>query len=76
MHVKNLKGFTLIEQVIGIVVFSIALGLFISLLVPQVVRSVELVYQVRASVLGQSLISEISGKCYGESSDRTGGAIR
>ena len=76
MHVKNLKGFTLIEQVIGIVVFSIALGLFTSLLVPQVVRSVDPVYQVRASELGQSLINEISGKSYDEASDRTGGAIR
>jgi MSHA pilin protein MshD len=76
MPVKNLRGFTLIEQVIGIVVFSIALGLFTSLLVPQAVRSVDPVYQVRASELGQSLINEISGKSYDEASDRTGGAIR
>lgn len=76
MHVKNLDGFTLIEQVIGIVVFSIALGLFISLIAPQVVRSVGPVYQVRASELGQSLINEIAGKSYDEASDRTGGAMQ
>jgi MSHA pilin protein MshD len=75
VHVKNQDGYTLIEQVIGIIVFSIALGLFTSLLVPQVVRSVEPVFQVRASELGQSLINEIVSKSYDEESDRVGGAV-
>ena len=55
MPVTKLKGFTLIEMVIGIVVFSIALTLFTSLIVPQVIRSVDPIFQVRASELGQVL---------------------
>ena len=74
MHVNNIKGYTLIEQVIGIIVFSIALGLFTSLIVPQAILSVGLVFQVRASELGQSLINEIASKSFDEESDRTGGA--
>ena len=74
MHVNNPKGYTLVEQVIGIVVFSIALGLFTSLFAPQVIRSVDPVFQVRASELGQSLINEITGKSFDEASNRTGGA--
>ena len=76
MHVNNFKGYTLIEQVIGIVVFSIALGLFTSLIIPQVIRSVGPIFQVRASELGQSLINEITAKSFDEASDRTGGAMR
>lgn len=74
MHVNNIRGYTLIEQVIGIIVFSIALGLFTSLIVPQAILSVGLVFQVRASELGQSLINEIASKSFDEESDRTGGA--
>ena len=67
-------GFTLIELVIGIVVFSIALVLFMSLIVPQTVRSVDPIFQVRASELGQSLMTEMTSKSFDEASDRAGGA--
>ncbi|WP_339720771.1 type II secretion system protein [uncultured Paraglaciecola sp.] len=74
MHVNKAAGFTLIELVIGIIVFSIALVLFTSLIVPQVIRSVDPIFQVRAAELGQSIINEIAGKSFDEKSDRTGGA--
>jgi MSHA pilin protein MshD len=73
MHANKRSGFTLIELVIGIVVFSIALTLFTSLIVPQAIRSVDPIFQVRAAELGQSLINEITSKSFDEKSDRTGG---
>jgi MSHA pilin protein MshD len=73
MLANKASGFTLIELVIGIVVFSIALVLFTSLIVPQAIRSVDPIFQVRAAELGQSLINEITSKSFDEESDRTGG---
>ena len=70
------QGFTLIELVVGIVVFAVALTLFSSLLVPQAIKSVDPIYQVRATELAQSLINEISGKSFDENSSRSGGQIR
>jgi MSHA pilin protein MshD len=74
MLVNKTTGFTLIELVVGIVVFAIALTLFTSLILPQSVRSVDPVFQVRAAELGQSLITEIASKSFDEKSDRTSGA--
>jgi len=74
MLVNKAKGFTLVELVVGIVVFSIALVSFMSLVVPQAIRSVDPIYQIRASELGQSLLNEITSKSFDENSDRTGGA--
>ncbi|MFT6209390.1 MAG: MSHA pilin protein MshD, partial [Colwellia sp.] len=76
MHVNKPRGFTLIELVVGIVVFSIALMLFTSLIVPQAVRSVDPIFQVRATELAQSLINEIVSKPFDENSNRTGGTAR
>jgi MSHA pilin protein MshD len=75
MRATNTSGFTLIELVIGIIVFSIALVMFTSLIVPQAIKSVDPIFQVRASELGQSLINEIAGKSFDEESDRIGGSI-
>ncbi|GAC18590.1 type IV pilus modification PilV family protein [Paraglaciecola arctica] len=75
MLVNKAKGFTLIELVIGMVVFSIALVLFTSLIVPQAIRSVDPIFQVRATELGQSLINEIVSKSFDEASDRVGGSV-
>lgn len=74
--VSHSKGFTLVELIIGLVVFAIAMSLFVSLIVPQAIRSVDPVFQVRAAELGQSLISEIASKPFDENSSRTGGFIR
>lgn len=70
------RGFTLIELVIGIVVFAIAISLFLSLIVPQARRSVDPILQVRASELAQSLMSEIASKSFDENSSRNGGTNR
>jgi MSHA pilin protein MshD len=69
-------GFTLIELVIGIVVFAIAISLFLSLIVPQARRSVDPILQIRASELAQSLMSEIASKAFDENSSRNGGTSR
>jgi MSHA pilin protein MshD len=74
MHVTKQLGFTLIELVMGIVVFSIALVLFTSLIVPQAIRSVDPIFQVRAAELGQSLIKEITSRAFDEASTLTVGA--
>lgn len=76
MRVNKGSGFTLIEMVIGIIVFSIALALFASLIIPQAIRSVDPIFQVRAAELGQSLINEIASKSFDENSSRTGGLVR
>jgi MSHA pilin protein MshD len=71
MHVGNPKGFTLIELVIGIMVLSIALMLFTSLLIPQAVRSVDPIFQVRATELAKSIMIEITSKAFDEESSHT-----
>ena len=64
------------ELVLGIVVFAIAMSLFISLIVPQARQSADPILQVRASELAQSLMSEIVSKSFDENSARGGGAER
>lgn len=53
------KGFTLVEIVVGLVVLAIALVGISSTLFQQSRNSVDPVYQVRATELGQSLLTEI-----------------
>lgn len=73
MLANQTRGFTLVELVIGIVVFSVALVFFVSVVVPQSVRSVDPIFQVRAAELAQSLMDEITGKSFDDASDRVGG---
>ena len=73
---KRQKGFSLIEMVIGITTFAVALTLVTSVISPQITKSVDPIYQVRATELAQSLLNEILGKYYDENSDRNGGRIR
>jgi MSHA pilin protein MshD len=73
---RRSRGFTLVELVIGIIVFSIVLAIITSLIVPQAVRSVDPIYQVRATELAQSLLNEITSKSFDENSDRSGGSER
>lgn len=73
---KNTSGFTLIELIVGMLVFAIALSFFSSLILPQITRSVEPIFQVRATELAQSLINEISGKAFDEQSSRNGSHVR
>jgi MSHA pilin protein MshD len=73
---RAIKGFTLIELVIGMVVFAIALSLFVSAIVPLARRSVDPILQVKASELAQSLMSEITAKSFDQQSNRSGGLSR
>lgn len=69
----NAKGFTLIELVIGIVLFSVAMVTIVSVIMPQTRQGIDPLWQVRAVTLAQSLFSEISSKAFDESSTTTSG---
>lgn len=73
---KKQTGFSLIEMVIGITTFAVALTIVTSVISPQVTKSVDPIYQVRGTELAQSLLNEILGKYYDENSDRNGGRVR
>lgn len=62
------QGFTLIELIIGIVVFAVAMAMMTSLIFPQVQRSIEPIYQIRATELANTLINEIQAKSFDENS--------
>ncbi|GAB3027347.1 type IV pilus modification PilV family protein [Bowmanella dokdonensis] len=70
------RGFTLVELVIGIVVFAVALAFAGSFILPQAKRSIDPIFQVRATELGQSLLSEIQARSFDEHSDHSGGQMR
>ncbi|GGD61898.1 MSHA pilin protein MshD [Lacimicrobium alkaliphilum] len=63
-------------MVIGIIVLGIALTLITSFLLPQSTRSIDPIYQARATELAQSLLNEISAKSFDQNSDRSGGSQR
>lgn len=69
-------GFSLIELVVGITTFAIALTIITGVIAPQINRSVDPIYQVRATELAQSMFNEILGKYYDEVADRSGGRVR
>lgn len=71
MRALKVKGFTLIELIIGIVMFAIALSIITALIAPQAKRSAEPIIALRASEFGQSLMNEIQGKSFDEHSDRS-----
>lgn len=70
------RGFTLIELVVGMVVFSIVMLIVFNVISVQSARSVDPVLQSRASELGQSIISEVMSKAFDEQSSRTGNDLR
>ncbi len=73
---RQLRGFTLIELILGIVTLAIALVLLTTLLYPQAFRSAEPVLQLRAANLGQALLDEVIAKSFDENSPRNGNLIR
>jgi MSHA pilin protein MshD len=70
------RGFTLIETIVGIVVLSISLSIFTTLIYPVAIESAKQVHQIRAAELGQSMLNEILGKAFDENSDMSSGLIR
>lgn len=70
------RAFTLIELIVGIVIFSIAMALVVNVLQPQVKKGIDPIWQVRAASLGQSLSNEIQAKSFDQFSNRVGGMDR
>jgi MSHA pilin protein MshD len=73
---KAVKGFTLIEIIVGIVVLAVALVVITSALGPLYKSASNPWHQVRAAELGHSLLNEIMGRSFDENSDRAGGEFR
>jgi MSHA pilin protein MshD len=76
MLMKPIKGFTLVESIVAMVIIGLAMVVLISFLYPQVERSATPHYQTRAANLGQSLMSQILARGFDNNSDFDGGAIR
>ena len=75
-HKKRHSGFTLIELVAGLVVFSVVMLIVINLVASQSRRSIDPIWQVRAAELGSSLTNEIMSKAFDENSNLSGGGER
>lgn len=71
-----MKGFTLIELVIGMVVLAIAMLTMNTMLVSQSEDALEPLYRLRASQLGQSILQDILSRSFDQNSDRNGGYFR
>lgn len=70
------KGFTLIEIIAGLIALSLSFVVLSVIIFPQAQRSVEPVFQARASALGQALLEEIMSKAFDQNSDFSGGTLR
>ncbi len=73
---KKLKGMTLIEMIIAIVLMGIAMVAFTSFLIPQVRDSANPHYQNRAAALAQGFMSQILTRGFDEKSNFDGGLVR
>jgi MSHA pilin protein MshD len=76
MSTLKVRGFTLVESIIAIVIIGIAMVSFTSFLLPQVKDSARPHYEVRAAALAQSLMTEILSRGFDENSDPDGGEKR
>lgn len=73
---NKIKGFTLIETIVGIVVLSIAFAVLTSLLAPANKQSADVLQQVKAAEIAQSLLNEIQNRAFDDNSDMSGGLVR
>ncbi|EGQ8018818.1 type II secretion system GspH family protein [Vibrio sp. B511a] len=73
---RKVRGMTLIEMIIAIVLMGIAMAAFTSFLVPQIRDSAIPHYQTRAAALGQGFMSQILARGFDENSDFDGGLVR
>ena len=73
---KLASGFTLIEVIIGILVFSISLSIIIQLFTPAEENSADQIHQIKASELAQALMNDIMSRAFDENSDMAGGFLR
>jgi len=67
--IRNYKGFTLIELIVGILIFAIAMSMMLTLIYPQAKRSIDPIFQMRATELANTLMNEIQGKAFDENSN-------
>ncbi len=73
---RRTYGFTLVESVISIVIIGIAMVTLVSFLYPQIQDSARPHYEVRATTLAHSLMTEIISRGYDHNSDPDGGIVR
>lgn len=66
------SGFTLIEMIVGIVAFAVALTILTSVFSPQVKKGLDPIWQTRAVALSKSLFAEISALGFDEFSAGNG----
>lgn len=71
-----MRGFTLVELVIGMVVLAIAMLTMNTMLVSQSEDALEPLYRLRASQLGQSILQDILSRSFDQNSDRNGSYFR
>ncbi|TYK67150.1 type II secretion system protein [Colwellia echini] len=73
---KAQHGFTLIELIIGIVLLTISLSIVSTLIAPAEEKSADIVLQIKASELAQSLMNDITSRAFDDNSDKSGGRVR
>ncbi len=76
MKCPKARGFTLVESVVAMVIMGIAMVTIASFLLPQVLRSADPYYQIRALELGQSVMSKMLARGFADNSDFNGGNWR
>ncbi|PMN68652.1 type IV pilus modification PilV family protein [Enterovibrio norvegicus] len=70
------RGFTLVELVIGIVVFGVAMVLISTTLFPMFAKSANPHFEARAAALGQAVMSEVLARQFDRNSDPNGSQWR
>ncbi|MGF1865688.1 prepilin-type N-terminal cleavage/methylation domain-containing protein [Enterovibrio norvegicus] len=73
---RHQRGFTLVELVIGIVVFSVAMILISTTLFPMFAKSANPHFEARAAALGQAVMSEVLARQFDRNSDPNGSQWR
>lgn len=76
MSLPRVRGFTLIESIIAMVVMGIAMVMLFTLFFPRVEDSGRAQYLTRGSALGQSVMNTILSRSFDENSDPSGGIYR
>ncbi|MCT8987992.1 type IV pilus modification PilV family protein [Shewanella phaeophyticola] len=70
---RRIKGFTLIELVIGMMVIAVAIVMLTSMLFPQADKASATLQRVRSAELAHSVMNEIWGKRYDQNTNANGG---
>ncbi|CAH1218167.1 MSHA pilin protein MshD [Vibrio harveyi] len=73
---KTLRGMTLIEMIIAIVLMGVAMVMFSTALIPQIKDASTSHYQSRATALGHSMMSQILARNFDDYYDGNGGMLR